>query len=180
VTGFQTTSEFCDESLLVAFAGECSQLSRFFHKVNILCSSFNGLSMRLTDEIFRQTHYPWPGTPVQDAADPWQRIEVDYHYKYDQAVHLGESDFNVAGMSFLDLLDSFQCRSVRNPFDVIASQWHFENPATIESDNRHTNRVEVGKFGAEHRPRIMFFAQAWALHTDYWSVILSQESFCLS
>lgn len=102
------------------------------------------------------------------------KLEVDYHYKFDQTVHLGKCSL-LSSIEFLaSVTDLFHCDTitVRNPFDVIASQWHFENPETLSSENnRHTNRVEVGKFGDEHRPRILYFAKAWALHTDYWSVL---------
>ncbi|GAA6020684.1 hypothetical protein JCM11491_000513 [Sporobolomyces phaffii] len=70
----------------------------------------------------------------------------DYWLRFDQIVHV-----------------------VRNPLDAIASWWHLSHaPRTPEGYQNHEAKLDIGKFGSEHRNSILDLAERWRRHSVYW------------
>ncbi|CEQ41126.1 SPOSA6832_02813 [Sporobolomyces salmonicolor] len=146
-TGYQTSSIYCDKGLQQTFVGECNHQLQFFVK----------------------THFP----ALPRIISPDNQDYQDYYKRFDQVVHVGKQQRSLHFPLRLavdpdDLGSRFLL--VRNPLDAVASWWHLSHVGrTPEGFQNHEGKVDIDKFGDEHRASILDLAERWRRHSVYWA-----------
>ncbi|GAA5934766.1 hypothetical protein JCM1841_005040 [Sporobolomyces salmonicolor] len=94
-------------------------------------------------QFFVKTHFP----ALPRIISPDNQDYQDYYKRFDQVVHV-----------------------VRNPLDAVASWWHLSHVGrTPEGFQNHEGKVDIDKFGDEHRASILDLAERWRRHSVYWA-----------